>query len=62
MLSTSIFYITFYFDSGGTDCTRNRKAVCLLIHLKHKVFQLFSPILKSMLPVSLEVLLHRNLS
>ena len=23
MLSTSIYYSTFYFDSGGTDCTRD---------------------------------------
>ena len=41
------------------------KFYSLLIHLKHKVFQFFSPILKSLLPVSLEVLdmvLHRNLS
>ena len=27
-------YSTFYFDSGGADCTRN---VFLLTHLKHRV-------------------------
>ena len=25
MLSTCIYYSTFYFDSGGADCTRNVK-------------------------------------
>ena len=26
---------TFYFDSGGADCTRNGKVISLLTHLKH---------------------------
>ena len=61
----TIAHSTFILEPGGTDCTRNGKAVSLLIHLKHKVFQFFSPILKALLPVPLEVLdtvLHRNFS
>ena len=37
MLSTCIYYSTFYFDSGGTDCTRNGKVISLLTHLKDGV-------------------------
>ena len=37
MLFTCIYQSTFYFDSGGADCTRNGKVIYLLIHLKHRV-------------------------
>ena len=48
MLSTCIYYSTLYFDSEGADCTRNGKVIYLLTHLKHRVFQFFSPILKAL--------------
>ena len=34
MLSTCIYYSTFYLKSGGADCTRNGKVIS---HLKHRV-------------------------
>ena len=37
MLSTCIYYSTFYLKSRGADCTRNGKVISLLTHLKHRV-------------------------